>query len=106
VDAIYGPNLPRFVAVGHMVSDILKELQPQHEEWAGGIPLRGTSAYGIRIYTNGSSLVMHNDKPHTHVISSIIFLGAEYDDDNVEWPIQIEDHDGVLREVNLKPGEV
>lgn len=28
----------------------------------GGIPLRGTSAYGVRLYQNGSSLVMHHDK--------------------------------------------
>ena len=45
-------------------------------------------------------------QPHTHVISSIVFLGAEYDNPDEEWPIQIEDHDGKLHEVNLKPGQV
>lgn len=106
VDAIYGPTQPRLVPTGHMVDDILEALKPYHEDWVDGIELMGTSAYGIRIYTNGSSLVMHNDKPHTHVISSIIFLGAEYDNPDVEWPIQIEDHDGKLHEVNLKPGQM
>ena len=28
----------------------------------GGIELIPTSAYGVRLYTNGSSMVMHNDK--------------------------------------------
>jgi hypothetical protein len=32
------------------------------QEWAGGIELKGTSAYGVRLYQNGSSLVMHHDK--------------------------------------------
>ena len=33
-----------------------------HEEWAGGMKLKPTSAYGVRLYQNGSSLVMHYDK--------------------------------------------
>ena len=28
----------------------------------GGMELRATSAYGVRLYQNGSSLVMHYDK--------------------------------------------
>ena len=27
-----------------------------------GMALRATSAYGVRLYRNGSSMVMHNDK--------------------------------------------
>jgi hypothetical protein len=106
LDGIYGPNPPRFVPIGRLSADILSILRPHHENWVGGMELRGTSAYGIRVYTNGSSLVVHNDKPHSHVISSIIFLGAQYDDDSVEWPIQIEDHDGVFHEISLQPGQV
>lgn len=44
----------------------------------GGIKLKPTSAYGVRLYQNGSSLVMHYDKTHTHVISSIIHIGKRY----------------------------
>lgn len=105
MDAIYGPTIPRLIPIGHLAQDVLKALRPMHEEW-GGMELVGTSVYGIRVYTNGSSLVMHNDKPFTHVISSIVFLGAEYDDKDIEWPIQIEDHDGKFHEVNLQPGQV
>jgi hypothetical protein len=42
----------------------------------------------------------------THVISSIVHIAHEYDDDNRPWPIEIEDHDGVLHAVNLEPGQV
>jgi hypothetical protein len=77
-----------------------------HEEWAGGIKLRGTSAYGVRLYKNGSSLVMHYDKVHSHVISSIVHIAHEYDDEDEPWPIQIEDHNGKLHSVNLEPGQM
>lgn len=42
----------------------------------------------------------------THVISSIIHVGHEYDDDEEPWPIEIEDHDGVLHQVYLEAGQV
>ena len=39
-----------------------------HEEWAGGMKLKPTSAYGVRLYQNGSSLVMHYDKAILYVL--------------------------------------
>ena len=42
----------------------------------------------------------------THVISSIVHITHEYDNDNEPWPIEIEDHDGKLHAVNLEPGQV
>lgn len=68
--------------------------------------LTGTSAYGVRMYQNGSSLVMHYDRVRTHVISSIVHIAHQYEDDENPWPIQIEDHDGNLHEVNLEPGQM
>ena len=38
----------------------------------GGIELIPTSAYGVRLYRNGSSMVMHNDK----------VICDDYDDDD------------------------
>ena len=38
-------------------AQVLDEMRPYHEEW-GGMELIGTSAYGVRLYRNGSSLVM------------------------------------------------
>ena len=40
------------------------------------------------------------------MISSIIHIAHEYDNDAVQWPIQIEDHDSNMHSVNLKPGQV
>lgn len=42
----------------------------------------------------------------THVISSIIHIAHEYDDEDKPWPIEIEDHDGNLHAVSLAAGEV
>lgn len=42
----------------------------------------------------------------THVISVIVHVDHEYDDDEVPWPIEIEDHDGNLYAVSLEPGQV
>jgi hypothetical protein len=70
-----------------------------------GIKLEATSAYGVRLYQNLSSLVMHYDKIRSHVISSIVHIAHEYDDDNEPWPIQIEDHYGNLHTVNLEEGQ-
>jgi hypothetical protein len=129
VDVIYNRLglLPKFVNLNGLEHEVHRALLPMHEAWVGGMKLIPTSIYGVRLYPNGSSLVMHNDKVHTflslvslslslsrplslqsetHVISSIVHIAHEYDDDNEPWPIQIEDHDGNLHSVNLEPGQV
>ena len=93
---------------------------------AGGVKLRGTSAYGVRLYRNGSSLAMHTDKVRvvgvlvndisyscvavqlqTHVISSIVHIAHQYDNESQPWPIEIENHrTGELVSVVLEPGQV
>ncbi len=40
------------------------------------------------------------------MISSILHIGHEYDDDAMPWPIEIEDHDGILHTVVLQPGDL
>jgi len=81
------------------------ELLPLHEEWAG-VRLFPTAIYGVRLYQNSSSLIMHVDKPHSHVISSIVHIAHEYDDDARPWPIEVEDTEGNLHSVNLEPGQM
>ena len=106
VEAIYHtPGLqPKFVNIGNVANEVHKELLPLHEAWAGGMKLVPTSAYGVRFYQNGSSLVMHYDKVHTHVISSIVHIIRDEDSEN--WPIEIEDHDGELHSHELEPGQM
>ncbi len=40
------------------------------------------------------------------MISSILHIGHEYDNDNEPWPIEIEGHDGKLKSVVLEAGQV
>lgn len=108
VNAIYSPDesRPKFCQLNDLAYEVLADMKDNHEGWVNGMKLEGTSAYGVRLYQNGSSLVMHYDKMHTHVISSIVHIAHKYDDPKNQWPIQIEDHDGNLHSVNLKPGQM
>ena len=60
-DSIYGPVSPKFVNIADVSSSVHRELLPLHEAWSG-LKLRPTSIYGVRLYQNGSTIVMHNDK--------------------------------------------
>lgn len=61
-DSIYADEPPKFVHLRGLDREVLQELQALHEDWAGGIKLKPSSAYGVRLYQNGSTIVMHNDK--------------------------------------------
>lgn len=107
-DSIYGPTLPKFVDIGGLAQEVMNDpvMIAMHEEWAGGVSLRSTSAYGVRLYQNDSAMVMHNDKPHTHVISSIVHIAHEYFNESEPWTIEIEDHNGQLHSMVLEEGEM
>lgn len=105
-DSIYAFAAPKFVDLGNLKYEASRDLKAMHEAWAGGIKLRSTSAYGVRLYQNGSTIVMHYDKPQTHVISSIIHIAHSYDKPNEPWHLQIEGHDGQLHSVALEEGQV
>lgn len=82
--------------------DIFQIMQPQLEEWSGK-KLKHTAIYGIREYQHGASLDMHVDRYETHVISMIINVDQEVNED---WVLYIYDHLYHLHKVVLKPGEV
>ena len=48
---------PKFIDIGKLSRDVLLELTEMHEQW-GGVEVVGTSAYGVRLYQNESTLVM------------------------------------------------
>ncbi len=106
VEAIYGDKRPKFLNIGGLAWEVLEDLKEYHEQWAGGMKLIPTSSYGVRLYQNGSSLVMHNDKIATHVISSILHIVHKYDNDDEPWMIEIEDHDGNLHAHALGEGQM
>ena len=55
------------------------------------------------MYQEGSLLIPHRDRENTHIISAIINVDQEVEE---EWPLIIEDHFYRKHEVVLKPGEV
>jgi hypothetical protein len=78
-------------------------LQPLMEEWAGGVSLRFSMAYGIREYSNHTFLKRHVDRVETHVLSAIIHLAHDVDR---PWPLTIVAHDGVERTIDMEPGDL
>ena len=69
-------------------------------KWGGLVP---TSVYGIRRYTNGSTLQAHVGVVATHAVSAILNVDQDVDED---WPLQIRDHGGDVHAVVMKPGEM
>lgn len=59
--SIYGTHTPKFVDIGKLAFEVMDDLKSLHEGW-GGMELEGTSSYGVRLYRDGASMVMHNDK--------------------------------------------
>lgn len=78
-------------------------LRPLFESWSG-VKLEGTACYGIRTYTNGSTLAPHVDTVETHAVSAIINI--EQVNIRKPWPLEIKDHEGVFRKVSIKPGQM
>lgn len=81
---------------------VCKELQPICEQWSAK-PLAMTSIYGIREYARGTSLKMHTDVTHTHIISVILNVAQTVDRD---WPLEVDDHMCRRHSVILQPGEM
>jgi len=89
------------------LTDTLKEeihgsLQKPLEKWSR-IELNPTYVYGIRDYKKGAVLVPHRDRKNTHIISAIINIAQDIDE---EWPLIIEDHYYRKHKVYLEPGEI
>uniref|UniRef100_A0A7S4IRW5 Uncharacterized protein n=1 Tax=Odontella aurita TaxID=265563 RepID=A0A7S4IRW5_9STRA len=96
-------EMPLFIDTMAYNARAMEELRALHEAWAG-VPLVGSSAYGLRVYRNASNLDMHVDQAHTHIISSI--LHVDHDPESEPWPIVIEDLHGELNEVVLESGDM
>jgi prolyl 4-hydroxylase len=80
---------------------IIREFQPICQNWSKQ-ELEFSSLYGIREYSRGTSLKIHHDRIETHIISVIINLAQDVEE---EWPLLIEDHVRRQHEVFLQPGE-
>jgi prolyl 4-hydroxylase len=82
--------------IWHSTRDIL-------EEWSGQ-RLAPSAFWGIRVYHNNSILATHVDVP-PRIISAIINV----DQDIIEtedWPLEVWGHDGIVRNITMKPGDM
>jgi len=108
-----GPELPEdpgkawrgdveFIQLREFNYGVQLELLPIFSEWAG-VPVEDTVNNGARVYREGSTLIDHLDNMDLNVISGILHIDSSLDE---PFPLQIEDADGVLATVDLKPGEM
>ena len=81
---------------------LVSEVSDVFLEWYGG-QLIGTSIYGVRRYFSGSILRMHVDTITTHVVSAIINIGQQVDE---EWPLVIHIHNGQEHSLVMEPGDL
>ena len=82
--------------------DIHDQMKPLMEEWCEKT-LEPTYVYGIREYHNGAILKSHRDRLETHIISAIINVDQDTQED---WPLIIEDNYYRTHHVVLKPGDM
>ena len=93
----------KFLSLDDAIKQRLKtDLLSILEEWSGQA-LEWTSIYGIRNYQRDAVLKMHTDVYKTHIISFIINVFQEVDED---WPLVFIDHYGREQEIIIKPGEI
>jgi len=92
---------PDLVDVQDFGADLLRWLQPVHEEFAG-VPLVASNVFGLRLYRPGNTLEMHVDRLATHVVSSVLQVAQDVDE---PWPLVFE-RGGRLHEVFLAPGQM
>ena len=79
IDVLYTPEPSRFIDLHGLDWELLRELKPLHEEWSG-LKLVPTSAYGLRLNSNQSTLSMHYDKVNGFLLfdCKLIFLPGDY----------------------------
>ena len=77
-------------------------MKPMLEAWCNK-ELAPTYVYGIREYQDKAVLKSHRDRIETHVISVIINVDQEVNED---WPLVIEDNYYRTHHIILKPGDV
>jgi len=82
--------------------EIHSVMKPLLEEWSG-VKLKPTYVYGIRTYNNGAVLRSHRDRFDTHIVSAIINVEQDVNED---WLLTIDDNDYREHGIVLKPGDM
>lgn len=79
-----------------------EEITPMIEEWSGQ-QLEMTWAYGIRNYVRNSILHLHRDRIETHIISCIIYVDQQSEEN---WALDFFDHEHNHHKVLFEPGDM
>jgi len=90
-------QLPRSLKI-----EISHALKPILEKWSKQ-PLESTAVYGIRRYLRGATLKMHRDRSETHIVSAILNIEQNVDQD---WPLELEDNYYRRHKIMLRPGDM
>lgn len=83
----------------NMVKFIKENMHEVHEVWVGR-PIKPAVVYGIRSYSNGSTLKDHHDRQDTHHVATSITMGKD-----APWSLNIQDHDKQWWAVDVEPGQ-
>jgi len=78
------------------------EITPMIEDWSGQ-ELEMTWAYGIRNYVRDSILHLHRDRIETHIISCIIYVDQQSEEN---WALDFFDHEHNHHKVLFEPGDM
>lgn len=95
---------PFYIEQEALNAKVLRELRDIHAEWSNVPSLVNVKAYGLRVYRNQSCLMMHTDKPNTHVIASILHI--DHSPDSEPWPLVLEDFHGNTHEIIMEAGDL
>ncbi|GAB5361688.1 hypothetical protein AAMO2058_000734100 [Amorphochlora amoebiformis] len=105
IDSVGISPRPRYIDASSIADNILEKLKTMHEKWSGE-ELILSKSYGLRYYLEGSTLEWHLDKVETHVVSGILHIASEPDQDTEPWPLEIMGIDGKHHKVVLRPGQL
>ncbi len=98
----YFPNgSPMFLPIGDLGNELLEELRPLHEAWAG-VPLVATAAYGIRDHRRGQTEATHVDRCESHIITTELVIDQSTDE---PWPLRLRLGD-TTHELHLGAGHM
>ena len=87
---------------GEMKTVVNESLISVASDWAD-TALEFSDYWGPRVYHRGARLSLHVDKLSTHIISAIINIDQDMEQD---WVLDILDHHGDSHKIGLQPGEM
>jgi len=96
-ESCYLQDINAFPDKANFIKKVMLEM---HEQWCGR-ELTPAVVYGIRSYSNGSTLKAHFDRQDTHHIASSITIAKD-----APWNLNIQDHNKQWWAVDVEPGQI